>query len=405
MASFSAATRELVLKLVYYGPGLGGKTTSLKALHAAVRPEHRGRMISLATPVDRTLYFDFLPLRLPSIGDVQLRLQLFTVPGQVYFNATRKLVLTGADGVIFVADSQRARSEANTEALDNLRDNLRELNRNFDELPLVFSYNKRDLDDVFDMAQLDQALNPRKVPSFATSATRGEGVFEPLDAVVREALADLVRRKTLPPDVLLPQDRTVAERLASVQAEVPSRSVEPAQVVAGAAPRTPPPVPIPSEIEAALSQATETVERLVSPGQRAHEPRNTVTMPALQVGPTSDRNRRSLTLSSLFDTDEQEAVRTIEDALDEGLHPRALLLLEALLVRVLDRSARMVGRTEGHHEATAWMLGISPERYARTRTAAQRARRGTAATRREALEAYVLACSAQIAVAAMSERG
>src|SRR5205085_6231769 len=124
VASFSTATRELVLKLVYYGPGLGGKTTTLKALHAGVRTEHRGKMISLTTPVDRTLYFDFLPVRLPSIGDLQLRLQLFTVPGQVYFNATRKLVLTGADGIVFVADSQKVRLDANVESLDNLRDNL-----------------------------------------------------------------------------------------------------------------------------------------------------------------------------------------------------------------------------------------------------------------------------------------
>src|SRR6187397_3419208 len=126
MASVNAQSRELVFKVVYYGPGLSGKTTTLQHIHAATRPEHRGKMVSLATPVDRTLYFDFLPIRLPSVRGMGVRLQLFTVPGQVYYNATRKLVLTGADGLVFVADSQRARLDANLESLANLGENLRE---------------------------------------------------------------------------------------------------------------------------------------------------------------------------------------------------------------------------------------------------------------------------------------
>src|SRR5712671_7435245 len=124
MASVNALARELVFKVVYYGPGLGGKTTTLQHIHATVRPEHRGKMVSLATPVDRTLYFDYLPIRLPKVRGMGVRLQLFTVPGQVYYNATRKLVLTGADGLVFVADSQRVRLDANTESLNNLRENL-----------------------------------------------------------------------------------------------------------------------------------------------------------------------------------------------------------------------------------------------------------------------------------------
>src|SRR6186713_1345147 len=117
--------RELVFKVVYYGPGLGGKTTSLQHIHATAKPEHRGKMVSLATPVDRTLYFDFLPIRVPNVRGLSVRLQLFTVPGQVYYNATRKLVLTGADGIVFVSDSQRARLDANLESLGNLKENLR----------------------------------------------------------------------------------------------------------------------------------------------------------------------------------------------------------------------------------------------------------------------------------------
>src|ERR1700742_4510929 len=129
MASVNPLARELVFKVVYYGPGLGGKTTTLQHIHATARPEHRGKMLSLATAVDRTLYFDFLPIRVPHVRGMGVRLQLFTVPGQVHYNATRKLVLTGADGVVLVADSQRLRADASSESLDNLRDNLREHGR------------------------------------------------------------------------------------------------------------------------------------------------------------------------------------------------------------------------------------------------------------------------------------
>ena len=237
MASFSSATRELVLKLVYYGPGLGGKTTTLKALHSSVRAEHRGKMISLATPVDRTLYFDFLPVRLPSIGDMQLRLQLFTVPGQVYFNATRKLVLTGADGIVFVADSQPARMDANTESLNNLRDNLVELGRTFETVPIVLAYNKRDLPGVLSIDEMDRELNSAGFPSLATAATSGAGVFETLDVVVRVALDDLRLRRVIPSEVEVPSDGLIAARLADVRLGEPAPA-EPTRIVTEEVPRT-----------------------------------------------------------------------------------------------------------------------------------------------------------------------
>ncbi len=186
--------RELVFKVVYYGPGLGGKTTTLQYIHGATRAEHRGKMVSLATPVDRTLYFDFLPIRVPNVRGMGVRLQLFTVPGQVYYNATRKLVLTGADAVVFVADSQRARLDADLESMENLRDNLREHGRSLDELPFALAYNKRDLDDVVPIEDLEQRLNPGRAPSFATCAMRGDGVFETLDRVARMVLDDFEQR-------------------------------------------------------------------------------------------------------------------------------------------------------------------------------------------------------------------
>lgn len=189
MASVNPLSRELVFKIVYYGPGLGGKTTTLEHIHATAKPDHRGKLVSLATPVDRTLYFDFLPMRLPPIRGMHVRLQLFTVPGQVYFNATRKLVLTGADGVVFVADAQTARADANQESLDNLRDNLADQGRNLNDVPIVFQYNKYDLPDVLSVEELDKLLNRWKAPSLATSARTGLGVYEGLERITHAVLS------------------------------------------------------------------------------------------------------------------------------------------------------------------------------------------------------------------------
>ncbi|MEI8256130.1 MAG: GTPase domain-containing protein, partial [Deltaproteobacteria bacterium] len=438
MASFSSATRELVIKLVYYGPGLGGKTTTLKALHAAVRQEHRGKMVSLATPVDRTLYFDFLPVRLPSVGELQLRLQLFTVPGQVYFNATRKLVLTGADGIVFVADSQPARLDANTESLGNLRENLAELGRPFESVPIVLAYNKRDLPDVLTPEELDRELNPHGFPALPTSAATGKGVFETLDAVVRLALDDLRQRRVIPAEVQVPADGTIMQRLADVRAAVPSPMIEPMRIVSEEPQRTGSatmPAISPEKIASRPAPAATVVtvataapashaasamglaptlvpaalrEEAVSrpPGASAARPssptfayattpaRGIVTAlasaaagaPAAQPAtatatgsPSSSALtaiRRGSMLAPLFRSEDQETVRTIEEAMSESILPRAALLLEALLVRVLERAARALGRESAPPEAIAWVLQIPTERYAKLRMAAQRARRG-----------------------------
>src|SRR5262245_41624073 len=181
-------SRELVFKIVYYGPGLGGKTTTLEYLHTSTKPEFRGKLVSLATPVDRTLYFDFLPVRLPPIRGMSIRLQRFTVPGQVYFNATRQLVLTGAGGVVFVGDSQLLRADANLESLENLRENLREQGRDFAQVPVVFQHNKRDLPDVMPIAEMDQILNPAGAPSVATCARSGEGVYAALSKIAEAVI-------------------------------------------------------------------------------------------------------------------------------------------------------------------------------------------------------------------------
>ena len=188
MASLNPLTRELVFKLVFYGPGLGGKTSTLQFIFDATKPEHRGKMVSLATPTDRTLYFDFLPLRMPRIRGMSVRLQLFTVPGQMYFAATRKLVLAGSDGIVFVADSQNARLDANRESMEDLRQNLSDHGRDLEHVPHTLQFNKRDLDDTTPIDELDRALNLYAAPSRGTVATNGAGVFSGLEDIARRVI-------------------------------------------------------------------------------------------------------------------------------------------------------------------------------------------------------------------------
>lgn len=198
MVSVNALTREIHLKIVYYGPGLGGKTTTLQYIHDTTDPNHRGKMVSLATPVERTLYFDYLPVRLPEIGGYALKLQLFTVPGQIHFNATRKLVLSNADGVVFVADSQRSRWEANLESFDNLLVNLSEYGIDEHTFPIVFHYNKRDLSDIVSLSEMETDLNQDGRPSLGTCALKGSNVYEGLELITKEVLRSLKRKGMKP---------------------------------------------------------------------------------------------------------------------------------------------------------------------------------------------------------------
>ncbi len=198
MALFNYANREITAKIVYYGPGVCGKTTSLQYIHERIAPVQRGRLLSLATEKDRTIFFDLLPLKLGEIGGFKLRFQLYTVPGQVKYNKTRKLVLQGADAVVFVADSQMGRREANIQSYKNLQDNLQEQNRSLEELPLVYEFNKRDMNNILSIEDLNADLNPRNLPYFPTIATKGVGVMETLEAISKFTLQDLEQR--LKPD-------------------------------------------------------------------------------------------------------------------------------------------------------------------------------------------------------------
>jgi signal recognition particle receptor subunit beta len=194
MSSINLHTREINIKVVYYGPGLGGKTTTLQHIHRTLKPDLRGQLVSLATGIDRTLFFDFLPVKLPKVRDFTIRMSLYTVPGQVHYNATRKLVLQGADGVVFVADSQAARQDANIESIGNLYDNLRAHGMNPDTVPLVLQYNKRDLDGILSVEQLDRDLNRHRLKRFETCALSGQGVFEAMRTITKLVLTDLKRK-------------------------------------------------------------------------------------------------------------------------------------------------------------------------------------------------------------------
>ena len=224
MSMINYASREINCKIVYYGPGLGGKTTNLEFVYGKVSPDTRGKLISLATETERTLFFDFLPVDLGTIRGFRTRFHLYTVPGQVYYNASRKLILKGVDGVVFVADSQRDRAEANLESMQNLYDNMAAYGYDLTRMPFVIQYNKRDLPNAAPLAQLQEMLNPgwevlessrqrplvnpfnpnellvsqlptgewvERAPEFEAVAVTGDGVFDTLKAVSKLVLKTL----------------------------------------------------------------------------------------------------------------------------------------------------------------------------------------------------------------------
>lgn len=230
MVMINRATKEMTFKVVYYGPGLCGKTTNLEYIYSSAHPDRKGKLLTVATETDRTLFFDFLPMELGTIRGMKVRVQLYTVPGQVFYDATRRIVLRGSDGVVFVADSQRVMMDANIESLDNLKTNLRLNSLDPETVPLALQYNKQDLPDVATAEELDAKLNWRHVPSFLSVATTGMGVNETLKKVI-----ELVIRKLQAADA----------QFGGRESEAPMRPAEkePAPVPARA------PTPIPEEEE------------------------------------------------------------------------------------------------------------------------------------------------------------
>lgn len=215
MALFNYATRELSAKVVYYGPGLSGKTTNIEMVHHLLKPEQKGRLISLPTETDRTLFFDFLPLDLGQIKGFKVRFHLYTVPGQVFYNATRRLVLQGVDGVVFVADSQVDMMSSNLESLKNLRDNLTTYGKKIEDLPFVMQYNKRDLKKITSVKEISAQLNALNVPTYEGVAKDGIGVIETLVGISRLVFANLRKSLLLPGET---EDLEEAMEIADVAA-------------------------------------------------------------------------------------------------------------------------------------------------------------------------------------------
>lgn len=191
MTFINYVAREINCKIVYYGPGLGGKTTNLKHIYEITSPENKGKLISLATETERTLFFDFLPIDLGQIRGFRIRFHLYTVPGQVFYDASRKLILKGADGVVFVADSQEERLDANLESVSNLHLNLKEQGFDFAKMPYVLQLNKRDLPNAMPVDHLKKLLLVKGEPVFESVATEGFGVLETLKAIARQVLVEL----------------------------------------------------------------------------------------------------------------------------------------------------------------------------------------------------------------------
>jgi hypothetical protein len=238
MVFFNYSTMQMAAKVVYYGPGLCGKTTNLHHIYSQTSSECRGEMVSLETETDRTLFFDLLPIDVGQIAGFNTRIQLYTVPGQVFYNTTRKLVLKGVDGVVFVADSQRPMLQANVDSLNNLEENLAEMGLDLKEIPLVLQFNKRDLDDICSVEELNRALNRGSWPGYEASAILGKGVFETLKGVSKVTLMSLKRRLTGDRSAPAGAGAAVSDQIADRTPE-PAAEPAPAPVRAAAAARAP----------------------------------------------------------------------------------------------------------------------------------------------------------------------
>jgi signal recognition particle receptor subunit beta len=421
MASVNPHTRELVFKLVFYGPGLGGKTTTLQYIHAATKPEHRGKMVSLATPTDRTLYFDFLPIRVPRVRGMAVRLQLFTVPGQVYYAATRKLVLSGADGVVFVADSQNGRLEMNQESLDDLHANLAEHNRTLEEVPHTFHWNKRDLSELAPIEELERRFNLLRVPSLGTVATKGEGVFEGLERITRlvlksyesdpkvriEASADPGSATPLPEDGIAQALRGMEDRAengtrAGIEAPTKISQVVPDSDKRAESPRPPKPdaqgsgawtrftFPEPG----GPSGPAATASAVSASAASSAEARGAnVSAPPVEERPEARAAGPAFSLAELWPETDREGVRQAEAMMAARDAVNAILACDVLVTRVLASAAGLVGTLDAPRDpaVVALMLGLEGSRYLQFRTLVRAARHREAVTMKDALESFAFA--------------
>jgi signal recognition particle receptor subunit beta len=243
MVLFNYATKEITAKIVYYGPGLCGKTTNLQFIYDSLPSNNKSKMLSLATKTDRTLFFDFLPLDLGKIRGMRTKLQLYTVPGQVYYNSTRQLVLKGADGIVFVADSQDFALDANLESLQNLEDNLKRQGVRIREIPLVLQYNKRDLPNALAVKEMDDAINKLHVPTFESVATTGIGVEEALKGITQLVLNHLVKKYGLEGSEPIEREIQILNPVTAASDRAANDSLWDEEEPPAPAPAPPPPAP------------------------------------------------------------------------------------------------------------------------------------------------------------------
>jgi signal recognition particle receptor subunit beta len=432
MASINRLKRELLFKVVFYGPGLGGKTTTLQHVHAATKPENRGNLLSLATDTDRTLYFDYLPVKLPKIGDVSIKLQLYTVPGQVYYAATRKLVLSGADGIVFVADTQSARLDSDFESLDDLNANLAEQGRKLSAMPHVFQWNKRDLPDLVPLDELDRRLNLFGAPSVPTVATTGEGVFELLERITRLVVetyrAELpmtgATREGMP--LFLDADEVgLTDAIKELADSRPARSSStarlglvpsPAKAVSSSRSRT-----SRSSARSPRSSADHVpavAANVRSPGAD-HVAAGAANVPARSTSPPSSATPAhaqatglaaptasgAFSLAELWPAADQESVRRVEQLLGAGDAAGATSACEDLLSRVLAAASMLLG-SQPHPRDPALvvaLLGLDGGRYLAFRAVARSVRTKRLTTMREALECYAFVVEARRTLDRMSK--
>jgi mutual gliding-motility protein MglA len=372
MSSVNLYAKEISLKIVYYGPGLGGKTSSLQHIHRAIKPDARGQLVSLSTGVDRTLYFDFLPVKLPKLRGYTIRVQLYTVPGQVHYNSTRKLVLTGADGIVFVADSQKPRREANIESFQNLQENLREQGLSLEKVPHLLQYNKRDMNELLTVAELDAALNPHRAPAFETSAATGMGVFEALKSITTLVLSDLRRRGVW-------------------RAEAPSATSSAPS--ASAASDAPADLPVPaSELRDEPSEphrnAPNTDGSIASSLQALADREVTETAPALSPLKPEENVvdggvlARGAALSEILPPGAmRDAIVSVEYLVHRGDYAGAVALAARTFNESAGAAATVAHGSAGEGPALhALMLGLQGERYLRFRDTTSRAASGGASS-------------------------
>jgi small GTP-binding protein len=340
MVFFNYSTMQMAAKIVFYGPGLCGKTTNLQHIYGHTSNDSRGEMVSLETETDRTLFFDLLPIDVGTIAGFKTRIQLYTVPGQVFYNTTRKLVLKGVDGVVFVADSQRPMLQANVESFANLEENLAEIGLKIDEIPLVLQYNKRDLADVCTVEEMDAALNKGSWPSFEASALTGEGVFETLKGISKVTLLSIKQKmqkeetgSTSRPAA--PTPRPAPRPMPSsppssppVAAQAPAAPSAPA--VAAAAAVAAPQAPIP---------AAQAAPQPAAPQPAAPQP---VAQPAAQQQPVAPPVESKKQVDILA---ELEKIRRQATARDSGAAPESVAAMpngESEIAREIQRTLSRV---------------------------------------------------------------